>query len=114
VVISGTTNLPDGLKMWIHVEDGKLPLGAPKSIAFDEVYVQNGKFSTQPLWMEVPNTQFTKRVGPRESLQTFASGHFSLNPTECILLVTLTALGNPKTSSTLSEVRAQSHSKATV
>jgi predicted nucleic acid-binding Zn ribbon protein len=66
VVISGTTNLPDGLKMWINVEEGKLPLGAPKSIASDEsVYVHDGKFSTQSLWMEVPNTQFTKRGWPK-------------------------------------------------
>ncbi len=66
VVISGTTNLPDGLKMWVDVEEGKLPLGAPKSIASDEsVVVQNGKFSTQPLWMSVPNTQFTKKGWPK-------------------------------------------------
>jgi len=66
VVISGITNLPDGLKMWVDVEEGKLPLGAPKSIASDEsVVVQNGKFSTQPLWMAVPNTQFTKKGWPK-------------------------------------------------
>lgn len=66
VVISGTTNLPDGLKMWVDVEEGRLPLGAPKSIASDEsVYVHDGRFSTQPLWMEVPNTQFTKKGWPK-------------------------------------------------
>jgi hypothetical protein len=66
VVISGTTNLPDGLKMWVDVEEGKLPLGAPKSIASDEsVYIHDGRFSTQPLWMEVPNTQFTKKDWPK-------------------------------------------------
>jgi len=65
VVISGTTNLPDGLKMWVNVEDGKLPLGAPKPIVSDEsVYVRDGKFTTQPLWMEVPNTLFTKTGWP--------------------------------------------------
>lgn len=66
VVILGTTNLPDGLKMWVNVEEGKLPLGAPKSIASDEsVYVHDGKFSTQPLWMDVPNNEFTKKDWPK-------------------------------------------------
>lgn len=66
VVISGMTNLPDGLKMWVDVEEGRLPLGAPKSIASDEsVYVHDGRFSTQPLWMEVPNTKFTKKGWPK-------------------------------------------------
>ena len=65
VVISGTTNLPEDLKMWVNVEEGKLPLGAPKSIASDESVVHDGKFSTQPLWMAVPNTQFTKKGWPK-------------------------------------------------
>jgi hypothetical protein len=47
VVISGTTNLPDNLKMWVHVEVGRLPLGAPKVVAQDDnVFVKDGKFNT--------------------------------------------------------------------
>jgi len=66
VVISGTTNLPDGLKMWVDVEAGHLPLGAPKVVAGDEdVFVKDGKFNTVPLWLEVPNTRFTKKGWPK-------------------------------------------------
>lgn len=66
VIVSGTTNLPDGLKMWVEVESGRLPLGAPKDVATDEnVVVSNGKFSTVPLWLEVPNTRFTKKGWPK-------------------------------------------------
>jgi hypothetical protein len=66
VVISGVTNLPDGLKMWIEVEVGHLPLGAPKDVATDEnVIVTNGKFETVPLWLEVPNTRFAKKGWPK-------------------------------------------------
>jgi len=66
VIISGTTNLPDNLKMWVEVEDGRLPLGAPKVVASDNaVYVTNGKFKTVPLWLEIPNTRFSKQGWPR-------------------------------------------------
>ncbi len=65
IVVFGTTNLPEGLKLWVNVEEGKLPLGAPKSVAGDEnVIVHQGKFTTQPLWMAVPNTRFTKTGWP--------------------------------------------------
>ena len=65
IVISGSTNLPEGLKLWVNVEEGKLPLGAPKSLAGDEnVIVHSGKITTQPLWMAVPNTRFTKTGWP--------------------------------------------------
>jgi hypothetical protein len=65
IVISGTTNLPNGLKMWVEIESGHLPLGAPKVVASDEaVYVKNGSFQTAPLWLEVPNTTFTKKGWP--------------------------------------------------
>jgi len=65
IVIEGTTNLPEGLKLWVNVEEGKLPLGAPKSIAGDDhVVVHDGRFATQPLWMAVPNTKFTKAGWP--------------------------------------------------
>ena len=65
VVIAGNTNLPEGLKLWVNVEDGKLPLGAPKSVAGDEnVTVHNGNFATEPLWMRIPNTRFTKAGWP--------------------------------------------------
>jgi hypothetical protein len=66
VVISGTTNLPDGLKMSIEVERGRLPLGAPKAVASDDaVIVKDGKFASAPLWLQVPNTRFTKSGWPR-------------------------------------------------
>ena len=32
VIISEATNLLDGLKMWIEVKGGHLPLGAPKDV----------------------------------------------------------------------------------
>lgn len=65
VVISGSTNLPDGLKLWVHVEEGRLPQGAPKEVAGDDdVFVENGKFATKPLWFAVPNTRFTKKGWP--------------------------------------------------
>lgn len=66
VVISGTTNLPDNLKMWVEVEQGRLPLGAPKAVASDNnVVVTDGKFTTVPLWLEVPNTRFSKQGWPK-------------------------------------------------
>lgn len=66
VVISGTTNLPNNLKMWVNVEVGRLPKGAPKVVAGDEdVFVRDGKFNTVPLWLEVPNTRFTKKGWPK-------------------------------------------------
>jgi hypothetical protein len=66
VVISGTTNLPDNLKIWVHVEVGRLPLGAPKAVAEDDhVFVKDGKFITVPLWLEVPNTRFAKKGWPK-------------------------------------------------
>lgn len=60
IIISGDTNLPEGFKLWITVERGKLPKGAPKPVAFDEVFVKDGQVTTKPMWMEVPNTKFSK------------------------------------------------------
>jgi hypothetical protein len=66
IVIAGTTNLPDRVKLWVEVEHGRLPLGAPRVVAGDEnVIVKNGSFQTDPLLMEVPNTTFTKTGWPK-------------------------------------------------
>jgi hypothetical protein len=69
VVVSGTTNLPDGLKMWIEVQQGRLPLGAPKVVASDaNVIVKDGKFASNPLWLAVPNTRFARKGWPKNIL----------------------------------------------
>lgn len=48
-MIQGTTNLPEGLKLWVHVVEGRLPLGARKDFAGDEnVIVHNGSIATDP------------------------------------------------------------------
>jgi len=66
VVISGTTNLPENLKMWIDVESGRLPKGAPKVVGGDKnVFVKDGRFRTAPLWLEIPNTRFPKNDWPK-------------------------------------------------
>jgi hypothetical protein len=66
IVISGSMNFPDGMKMWVQVESGRLPQGAPKLVASDEnVLVRNGRFTTVPLWLEVPNTRFTRAGWPK-------------------------------------------------
>jgi hypothetical protein len=63
IYIAGSTNFPDGLKMWAHVEAGKLPLGAPKVVAGDDnVIVQNGQFRTVGLLAESPNPKFTHEM----------------------------------------------------
>lgn len=81
IVISGETNLPDGLKMWIAVEDGKLPLGAPREVAADNnVQVMNGQFSTTPFWMEVPNNSFTTKGWPAGVQVEFRERPFPAKP----------------------------------
>jgi hypothetical protein len=85
VVISGTTNLPDGLKMWIEVQEGRLPLGAPKVVASDDnVIVKDGKFVSNPLWLAVPNTRFTRKGWPKNievnnRLKPFPEGKFKVH-----------------------------------
>jgi hypothetical protein len=85
VVISGATNLPDGLKMWVEVEDGRLPQGAAKVVASDDtVIVKNGQFATAPLWLSVPNTRFTKKGWPKgmeveDRLKPFPEGKFKVH-----------------------------------
>ncbi len=85
VVISGTTNLPDGLKMWIEVQEGRLPLGAPKVVASDDnVIVKDGKFASNPLWLAVPNTRFTRKGWPKDikvndRLKPFPEGKFKVH-----------------------------------
>lgn len=65
IVISGTTNLPDGLKMWIEIEQGRSSRGASNVIATDDsVIVKDGKFSSASLWSHVPNTRFAKSGWP--------------------------------------------------
>jgi hypothetical protein len=55
VTISGSTNFPDGFKLEVEIESGRLPLGAPKEIAGEErVIVEHGAFRTKPLWLKVP------------------------------------------------------------
>lgn len=66
IVILGNTNFPDGMKMWVHVESGRQPLGAPRTVASDEnVIVRGGKFTSAPLWLEVPNNRFTRKGWPK-------------------------------------------------
>jgi hypothetical protein len=85
IVISGTTNLPDGLKLWVEVEDGHLPLGAPKVVASDEaVFVKRGQFASAPLWRSVPNTRFTRKGWPKSvqvdyRLTPFPEGKFRIH-----------------------------------
>jgi hypothetical protein len=85
IVISGATNLPDGLKMWVEVEDGRLPLGAAKVVASDEtVVVKNGQFTSAPLWLSVPNTRFTRKGWPKGiqvdvRLKPFPDGKFKVH-----------------------------------
>lgn len=53
--------------MWIEVEKGHLPRGAPKVVASDDdVTVKGGKFASAPLWLELPNTLFTKTGWPKD------------------------------------------------
>ena len=85
IVISGTTNLPDGLKMWVEVEEGCLPQGAAKVVASDEaVVVRNGRFASSPLWLSVPNTRFTRKGWPKgiqvdDRLKPFPEGKFKVH-----------------------------------
>lgn len=85
IVISGTTNLPDGLKLWVEVEDGHLPLGAPQVVASDDaVFVKSGQFASAPLWRSVPNTRFTRKGWPKSvqvdyRLMPFPEGKFKVH-----------------------------------
>jgi hypothetical protein len=85
IVISGTTNLPDGLKMWVEVEEGRLPLGAAKVVASDNiVIVKNGQFTSTPLWLSIPNTRFTRKGWPKDvkvddRLKPFPEGKFKVH-----------------------------------
>jgi hypothetical protein len=64
MLISGTTNLPDGTKLWVFV---KQPNWMPKAASRylwgiagdDHVLVRNGAFRTKPLWIELQNKHFT-------------------------------------------------------
>ena len=85
IVVSGTTNLPDGLKMWVEVEDGSLPLGAARVVASDDaVIVKSGQFASAPLWLSVPNTRFTRKGWPKgievdDRLKPFPEGKFKVH-----------------------------------
>jgi len=52
--------------MWVEVEKGRLPRGAPNVVASDnDVVVKDGKFASSPLWLTVPNTRFTRKGWPK-------------------------------------------------
>ena len=54
--ITGTTNFPDGMKIWVHV-------GFPKPVALDDdVRISNSKFQTKALWQEIPNPFFNSKI----------------------------------------------------
>jgi hypothetical protein len=54
--IVGTTNFPDGMKLWVHV-------GIPKVTASDDsVHVLDSKFITSGLWQEVSNPNFSSAM----------------------------------------------------
>jgi hypothetical protein len=54
--IVGSTNFPDGMKMWVHV-------GAPKVIAYDDdVRIHNSKFETKALWQKSSNPFFNSKM----------------------------------------------------
>ena len=79
VVISGTTNLPDGVKLWVEVEEA-----AKTAAQDDDVVAKNGEFATAPLWLSVPNTRFTKNGWPNgmnvdERLKPFPEGKFKVH-----------------------------------
>ena len=52
--IVGSTNLPDGVKMWVQVEDGRLPPCTARVKKHDntdyKVIIKNGQFRTIDLW----------------------------------------------------------------
>jgi hypothetical protein len=57
MVVTGSTNFPDDLKLSINVESGR----PPRSIAGDDrVLVRNGTFHTKRLWAEVLNRDFQR------------------------------------------------------
>jgi hypothetical protein len=59
IYIVGATNFPDGMKLWVQVESGRLPLGAPRVVASDdEVMVIKGTFRSRALWEEIRNPYF--------------------------------------------------------
>jgi hypothetical protein len=84
VVVSGTTNLPDGFKMWVEVGNGRAAQGATKILASDDsVIVKDGRFNSLPLWLPVPNTRFTREGWPRgmevdDRLEPFPEGKFKV------------------------------------
>jgi hypothetical protein len=62
VYVEGSTNFPDGMKMWIQVEEGKLPLGTPRVVAEDKVFLQDGRFRTAALFAESKNPNYTREM----------------------------------------------------
>ena len=64
-MLQGTTNLPEVLKLWVHVVEGRLPLGARKDFAGDEyVILHIGSIATDPLWMAVSNARTDRSAQP--------------------------------------------------
>jgi len=63
IYVVGSTNLPDGFKLWVHVESGRLPRGAPRVVASDDgAVVRNSRFKTVALWSQAPNPYFTAEM----------------------------------------------------
>jgi len=59
IYVGGSTNFPNDTKLWISIESGRLPLGAPNVIASDDdVRVSNGKIRTVAMWQRVPDPAF--------------------------------------------------------
>src|ERR1700735_160117 len=57
IYIVGSTNFPDGLKMWIHVESGAREIAGD-----DNVTVQNSRFKTIGLLKSSLNSKFTHEM----------------------------------------------------
>jgi hypothetical protein len=77
MVVTGSTNFPDGLKLSIDVESGR----PPKVIAGDgEVLVRNGTFHTRPLWAEVLNKDFKNFTPEMKAWQDVADFKFRRRP----------------------------------
>lgn len=80
-LITGSTNFPDGFKLWVHIESGRLPLGASKVIAGDDkVVVRDGMFRTTPLWVEAPNKDFKNFTPEMKEWPDAASFKFRRRP----------------------------------
>jgi len=63
--IVGSTNVPDGMKMWVYVGDSTLLLCDTciyKNFVDGDVWIRNSKFETIALWEKIRNPYFTPQV----------------------------------------------------